>query len=126
MEEPEQLIEDVRTFFRPLRAEQRAGLTVVPNTPGLLRSGQCHVSPETYAEGMPTYDGMAELWWPDRASAERVAASPEFRVEQLNDARQFVDVGHGEGLVAEEHRGIWPSRFTRATAGKVERQTCKS
>lgn len=83
-------------------------MTVVPKTLGLLRSGQCHVSPETYAEGMPTYDGVAELWWPDLASAERAAASPEFRVEQLNDARQFVDVEHREGFVAEEKRVIWP------------------
>lgn len=40
--------------------------------------------------------------------AERAAASPEFRVEQLNDAQQFVDVEHLEGFVAEENRVIWP------------------
>ena len=76
--------------------------------PGLRRYVQCHVLPETYAGSTPTYDGVAELWWPDLASLEKAALSPEFRVEQLNDARQFVDVDHLEGFAAEENRVIWP------------------
>jgi uncharacterized protein (TIGR02118 family) len=81
---------------------------IVPKTPGLLRYVQCHVLPETYQEGTPAYDGVAELWWPNVESLEKAAVSPEFRVEQLNDARQFVGVDDLEGFVAEENRVIWP------------------
>lgn len=95
----------VEEFQRYWRTEHAA---IVPKTPGLRRYVQCHVLPETYQEGTPTYDGVAELWWPDLTSVERAAASPEFRVEQLNDARQFVDVENLEGFVAEEYRVIWP------------------
>jgi uncharacterized protein (TIGR02118 family) len=95
-------VAEFQTYWRTRHA------AIVPKTPGLLRYVQCHVLPETYAEGIPTYDGVAELWWPELASAERAAESPEFRVEQLNDARQFVDVEHLEGFVAEENRVIWP------------------
>jgi uncharacterized protein (TIGR02118 family) len=39
---------------------------LVPRTPHLLRYVQCHVLPETYdSDTPPTYDGVAELWWPD-------------------------------------------------------------
>lgn len=81
---------------------------IVPKTPGLRRYVQCHVLPETYQDGTPVYDGVAELWWPDFASLEKAAVSPEFRVEQLTDAQQFVDVDHLEGFLVEENRVIWP------------------
>lgn len=81
---------------------------LVPKTPGLLRYVQCHVLPETYQDGTPIYDGVAELWWPDLALLEKAAISPEFRVEQMSDAQQFVNMDHLEGFVAEENRVIWP------------------
>jgi uncharacterized protein (TIGR02118 family) len=82
---------------------------------GMVRYVQVHRLDSDLADGMQhvrgapePYDGVAELWWPDLASAERAAASPEFRVEQLNDTQQFVDVERLQGFVAEENRVIWP------------------
>jgi len=95
-------VADFQTYWRTKHGP------IVPKTPGLRRYVQCHVLSETYQGSVPTYDGVAELWWPDLTSLEKAALSPEFRVEQLNDARQFVDADHLEGFVAEENRVIWP------------------
>jgi len=81
---------------------------IVPKTPGLLRYVQCHILAETYQGDTPSCDGVAELWWPNPASLEKAAVSPEFRAEQLNDAARFVDMDRLEGFVAEENRVIWP------------------
>jgi uncharacterized protein (TIGR02118 family) len=82
---------------------------LVLRTPHLLRYVQCHVLPETYeADTPPAYDGIAELWWPDLAKFQESWASPELQVEQLNDARNFVDGKTSAALLAEEVRVIWP------------------
>jgi uncharacterized protein (TIGR02118 family) len=82
---------------------------LVPRTPHLLRYVQCHVLPETYdSDTPPAYDGVAELWWPDLAKFQESWASPELQVEQLNDARNFVDGKTSVALLAEEVRVIWP------------------
>ena len=99
---PGMSVADFQNYWRERHAP------IVPKTPALLRYVQCHILAETYQDDMPKHDGVAELWWPDLASLEKAAVSPEFRVEQLNDARQFVDVDHLEGFVAEENRVIWP------------------
>jgi uncharacterized protein (TIGR02118 family) len=82
---------------------------LVPRTPHLVRYVQCHVLPETYeSDTPPAYDGIAELWWPDLAKFQESWASPELQVEQLNDARNFVDGKSSAALLAEEVRVIWP------------------
>ena len=81
---------------------------LVPKTPGLRRYVQCHVLPETYETATPAYDGVAELWWPDLATFEKSWASPELQIEQLNDARNFVDGRSSAALLVEEVRVIWP------------------
>lgn len=82
---------------------------LVPRTPHLVRYVQCHVLPETYeSDTPPAYDGVAELWWPDLEKFKASWASPELRVEQLSDARKFVDGNNSTALLAEEIRVIWP------------------
>jgi uncharacterized protein (TIGR02118 family) len=82
---------------------------LVPRTPHLLRYVQCHVLPEMYeSDTPPAYDGIAELWWPDLAKFQESWKSPELQVEQLNDARNFVDGTGSTALLAEEVRVIWP------------------
>jgi len=82
---------------------------LVPRTPHLLRYVQCHVLPETYeSETPPAFDGVAELWWPDAAKFKESWASPELQVEQLNDAKNFVDGKGSMSFLAEENRVIWP------------------
>ena len=82
---------------------------LVPRTPHLLRYVQCHVLPDMYeTETPPAYDGVAELWWPDLAKFQESWASPELQVEQLTDARNFIDGKGSVALLAEEVRVIWP------------------
>lgn len=82
---------------------------LVPRTPHLLRYVQCHVLLETYASDTPpAYDGVAELWWPDVTKFKESWASPELQVEQLTDAKNFVDTQNTVAFLAEENRVIWP------------------
>jgi uncharacterized protein (TIGR02118 family) len=82
---------------------------LVPQTPHLLRYVQCHVLPETYeSDTPPAYDGVTELWWPDVAKFQESWNSPELQVEQLNDARNFIDETSSTALLAEEARVMWP------------------
>jgi uncharacterized protein (TIGR02118 family) len=82
---------------------------LVPRTPHLLRYVQCHVLPETYeSDAPPVYDGVAELWWPSVEKFKESWASPELQVEQLNDAKKFVDGQSTVAFLAEENRVIWP------------------
>lgn len=82
---------------------------LVPRTPHLLRYVQCHVLPTMYeADSPPAYDGVAELWWPNLAKFQESWASPELQVEQLTDARNFIDGQHSTAFLAEENRVIWP------------------
>jgi uncharacterized protein (TIGR02118 family) len=82
---------------------------LVPRTPHLLRYVQCHVLPETYeSDTPPAYDGVAELWWPNVEKFTESWASPELQVEQLTDAKQFVDGQNSAAFLAEENRVIWP------------------
>jgi len=82
---------------------------LVPRTPHLLRYVQCHVLRETYeSDTPPAFDGVAELWWPDVEKFKESWASPELQVEQLNDAKNFVDGAGSMAFLAEENRVIWP------------------
>lgn len=93
--------------FQAYWREKHAPL--VPRTPHLLRYVQCHVLPETYESTTPpAYDGVAELWWPSVETFKESWASPELQVEQLTDAKQFVDGHTSAAFLAEENRVIWP------------------
>ena len=55
--------------------------------------------------GPEAYDGVAELWWDDRAAFEAVLADPAGQAaarELLEDERRFIDLGHSPLFVAEE------------------------
>lgn len=79
----------------------------IPRDMGVLRYVQCHQLPETYPQGTPTYDGMAELSFADHAAFMAYWTSP--RIQQIfgDDAPRFL----GEGctaFLADEHRVRWP------------------
>lgn len=93
--------------FQAYWREKHAPL--VPRTPHLLRYVQCHVLPELYeSDTLPAFDGVAELWWPSVEKFKESWASPELQVEQLTDAKQFVDGHTSAAFLAEENRVIWP------------------
>jgi uncharacterized protein (TIGR02118 family) len=55
--------------------------------------------------GPEAYDGVAELWWDDRAAFEAVLADPAGQAaarELLEDERRFIDLGRSPLFVAEE------------------------
>ena len=55
--------------------------------------------------GPEAYDGVAELWWDDRAAFEAVLADPAGQAaarELLEDERRFIDLTRSPLFVAEE------------------------
>ncbi len=55
--------------------------------------------------GPEAYDGVAELWWDDRAAFEAVLADPAGQAaarELLEDERRFIDLGQSPLFVAYE------------------------
>jgi len=55
--------------------------------------------------GPDAYDGVAELWWDDRAAFEAALADPAGQTaarELLEDERRFIDLGRSPLFVAEE------------------------
>jgi len=64
--------------------------------------------------GPDAYDGVAELWWDDRAAFEAALADPAGQAaarELLEDERRFIDLGHSPIFVAEERPIIAGSSF---------------
>ncbi len=81
---------------------------LVPREPALLQYVQCHPVLESYAAGEPAYDGVAELWWQDRAAFDRYWNSDALQEEFATDPPKFMDVDASVGILAEEFRVIWP------------------
>lgn len=81
---------------------------LVPREPGLLQYIQCHHVMEGYADGEPAYDGVAELWWRDRAAFDRYWNSDALQEELATDPAKFMDLSASVGMLAEEYRVLWP------------------
>ncbi len=65
---------------------------LVKKTPELPRYVQNYIICDNEATYDQEYDGVAELWWPDRDTAFRSWASPEIQVEQANDCLNFLSM----------------------------------
>jgi uncharacterized protein (TIGR02118 family) len=55
------------------------------------------------------YDGVAELWWRDRAAFEAALATPgaqQAGAELLTDERRFIDLARSPLWIGEEHEVI--------------------
>lgn len=77
---------------------------IAGRTPSALRYVQCHVLPESYATGRPTYDGVTEIYWPSFDRMVESMGSPSMTVEQAGDAPNFVAPGSVELLVVREYQ----------------------
>ena len=56
--------------------------------------------------GPEPFDGIAELWWDDAASLERVLADPAGRAaseELLEDEKKFIDLPRSPLWLSQEH-----------------------
>ena len=59
----------------------------------------------------PEYDGVAELWWPDRAAFDAALATPAAQqagAELLADERRFIDLARSPLWIGEELEVIAP------------------
>jgi uncharacterized protein (TIGR02118 family) len=80
---------------------------------GLLRYVQVHaghdelgVALRSSRGGPEPYDGVAELWWRDRAGFEAALATPEAQragAELLADEKSFIDLARSPLWIGEEH-----------------------
>jgi uncharacterized protein (TIGR02118 family) len=79
--------------------------------PGLRRLVQSHAV--AYPAGMmpPSFDGMAELWFDDRAALEAARRSPEWQASTADEVN-FIDGTRTAFFVTEEHE-IPEGRFPR-------------
>ena len=92
-------------------AEQLAGIG-----DGLLRTAAAATLPETYGgEAEPTYDGFAELWWPDRAALDAAWAATGEAL--LGAVGEVADLGRSHAFTCEELRVIWPGDDVPEPAG---------
>ncbi len=80
----------------------------IPRDAGILRYVQCHQAPETYAEGTPAYDGVAELSFADHAAFEAYWSSDRIQAIFAADAPRFLDAANSTAFLAEETRVLWP------------------
>lgn len=77
---------------------------IAARTPDALKYVQCHVLPESYQAGVPRYDGITEIYWPDFESMVPSMQSPEMTVDQAGDAKNFVAPGSVDLLTVHEQR----------------------
>ena len=79
----------------PAKTTARVDASSVP-TPN---SSAADTRPAAYARGEPIYDGIAELWFEDRASMERALASPQMAALHADGA---LFIGANKTFVVEE------------------------
>jgi len=70
--------------------------------PGLRRLVQSHTVLHPPDLGHPGFDGMAELWFDDRAALEAARRSPEWQASSADEAN-FIDRTRTALFLTEEH-----------------------
>lgn len=75
---------------------------IVARLPGLKRYVQSHVRLGGYKRGSVPYDGIAELWFEDKAALGAIATMPEFAAAK-EDEPNFIDGSTLIELVVDEH-----------------------
>jgi uncharacterized protein (TIGR02118 family) len=80
----------------------------IPRDAGIVRYVQCHQAPETYNDGTPVYDGVAELSFADYKAFTAYWMSERIQALFAADAPRFLDAENCTAFLAEETRVIWP------------------
>lgn len=81
---------------------------LVPPIKSVRRYVQCHQAPETYNDGTPVYDGVAELSFADYKAFTAYWMSERIQAIFAADAPRFLDAENCTAFLAEETRVIWP------------------
>jgi uncharacterized protein (TIGR02118 family) len=94
-------------------AERLTGLCA-----GVHRTAAAVTLPETYGgDEPPTYDGFAELWWPDRAALDAAWATDGPAV--LAAVGEVADLDASHAFACRELRVIWPGDDVPHTAARA-------
>ncbi|HEX9698871.1 MAG TPA: EthD family reductase [Acidobacteriota bacterium] len=94
-------IDSFREYWRETHAP------IAANLPELRRYVQNHaVSGE--GDGLPAFDGFAEMWWDDADAMQRSLASPEGQAA-LNDTANFLDPDRMVTFSVEQAEIVWSS-----------------
>ncbi len=100
---------------------------IVARVPGLRRYVQSHVRPGGYRRGEVPYDGIAEVWFDDKAALAAMGSSDELAAAKA-DEPNFIDTDSLIELVVDEHvvkdgpvpsGGIKNVEFVRLTSAKT-------
>lgn len=75
---------------------------IVARLPGLKRYVQSHARLGGYKRGDVPYDGIAELWFEDKAGLAAIVGTPEFAAAK-DDEPNFIDGSTLVELVVDEH-----------------------
>ncbi len=81
----------------------------IPRDAGVMRYVQCHQLAETYADGEPVFDGVAELSFADLDAFNAYWGSERIQAIFAEDAPRFMDLENTTGFLAEDYRVRWPS-----------------
>ena len=95
-------VAEFQDYWRTSHAPQ------IPRDAGVLRYVQCHQPPETYTEGTPRYDGVAELTFDDYTAFEKYWTSARVQDIFASDAPRFLDAVNCTAFRADETRVLWP------------------
>jgi uncharacterized protein (TIGR02118 family) len=75
---------------------------IVARIPGLRRYVQSHTRLGGYRRGDVACDGIAELWFDDKAALAAIGSTPEFAAAK-EDEPNFIDTARLVELVVDEH-----------------------
>ena len=81
----------------------------IPRDAGVLRYVQNHQVAESYADGEPPYDGVAELSFADDEAFLAYWTSPRIQAIFGADAPRFLDGANCTAFLAEDNRVRWPA-----------------
>ncbi|MFT7650869.1 MAG: hypothetical protein ACI8Y4_005644 [Candidatus Poriferisodalaceae bacterium] len=75
---------------------------IVAQMPGLRRYVQSPTRVGGYRRGEPAYDGIAELWFDDKAALRAIASTDEFAAAKADEPK-FINTDSLIELVVDEH-----------------------
>ncbi|HEY1850989.1 MAG TPA: EthD domain-containing protein [Candidatus Binataceae bacterium] len=92
---PGMSLDDFTAYWRTTHAD------AVKRVSGIRRYVQSQTIASGYRKGQPPYDGIAEIWYDDIATARRAAATPE-AAEALKDDDNFLDMKRFASIITDE------------------------
>ncbi len=97
----------VEAFQQHWRTRHAPLVLACPATARYIRGYvQCLTIPAAYADGEPSFDGTAELWFDSDEDRARFFSDPDYLQTVQPDEARFADMQQTRFFVTEEHRVI--------------------